>query len=460
MSFVKLSIFGTSFEVFFLFLSSSSSWPSTGHHTICRPPARWNGYLFFSLFKFLFVAHFVLQAPLVSSGGLDFLYTTPRSNFIFLVLQRTNSQAPPSRLRRSWNPSALLSSAKELIANSSCWNIFNTRTCVLWPLRVSPTHLISKQQIISLSDVFISPLEDLSVFNTISQFLKQTFYIQIFRHGTVGYRPSPSTDIKATRKAVYPILPLPNPRKHRLLLSHRASCQFCFQRGLKYVHSAGVVHRDLVRFTFILSPRFQPTFTQKPSNILVNENCDLKVCSPSSQSIATLTNPVKKDLWFRPRPHPRPPNDRLRLHTLLPRPRNYAHMAKVRRCGWYLEHWMHLCRDVGRKASLSWEGSYVTGLLFCRVVIPGCVRFYLKMSTNSRSSPSFWAHRLMTSLRRFVVRMWGLFSFCVDASLNLLQTLRFVQSLPKRERIPFSQKLRTNDPDGASLQSYLSCALI
>ena len=33
------------------------------------------------------------------------------------------------------------------------------------------------------------------------------------------------------------------------------------QRGLKYVHSAGVVHRDL-----------------KPSNILVNENCDLKIC--------------------------------------------------------------------------------------------------------------------------------------------------------------------------------------
>lgn len=34
-----------------------------------------------------------------------------------------------------------------------------------------------------------------------------------------------------------------------------------YQRGLKYVHSAGVVHRDL-----------------KPSNILVNENCDLKIC--------------------------------------------------------------------------------------------------------------------------------------------------------------------------------------
>lgn len=33
------------------------------------------------------------------------------------------------------------------------------------------------------------------------------------------------------------------------------------QRGLKYVHSAGVIHRDL-----------------KPSNILINENCDLKIC--------------------------------------------------------------------------------------------------------------------------------------------------------------------------------------
>jgi serine/threonine protein kinase len=32
-------------------------------------------------------------------------------------------------------------------------------------------------------------------------------------------------------------------------------------RGLKYIHSANVLHRDL-----------------KPSNILVNSNCDLKIC--------------------------------------------------------------------------------------------------------------------------------------------------------------------------------------
>ncbi|KAF7559063.1 hypothetical protein G7046_g5092 [Stylonectria norvegica] len=81
-------------------------------------------------------------------------------------------------------------------------------------------------QVISLSDIFISPLED-----------------------------------------IYFVTELLGTDLHRLLTSRPLEKQFIqyflyqIMRGLKYVHSAGVVHRDL-----------------KPSNILVNENCDLKIC--------------------------------------------------------------------------------------------------------------------------------------------------------------------------------------
>ena len=38
-------------------------------------------------------------------------------------------------------------------------------------------------------------------------------------------------------------------------------------RGLKYMHSANIIHRDLVRAD-----------QQKPRNLLVNRNCDLCIC--------------------------------------------------------------------------------------------------------------------------------------------------------------------------------------
>ncbi|KAJ5904281.1 Mitogen-activated protein kinase hog1 [Penicillium tannophilum] len=82
------------------------------------------------------------------------------------------------------------------------------------------------ENIISLSDIFISPLED-----------------------------------------IYFVTELLGTDLHRLLTSRPLEKQFIqyflyqILRGLKYVHSAGVVHRDL-----------------KPSNILINENCDLKIC--------------------------------------------------------------------------------------------------------------------------------------------------------------------------------------
>ncbi|XP_019056765.1 PREDICTED: mitogen-activated protein kinase 6-like isoform X2 [Tarenaya hassleriana] len=47
------------------------------------------------------------------------------------------------------------------------------------------------------------------------------------------------------------------------LRKHARCCYFLYQilRGLKYIHSANVLHRDL-----------------KPSNLLLNANCDLKIC--------------------------------------------------------------------------------------------------------------------------------------------------------------------------------------
>ncbi|XP_004342477.2 mitogen-activated protein kinase 1 [Capsaspora owczarzaki ATCC 30864] len=80
-------------------------------------------------------------------------------------------------------------------------------------------------------------------------------------------------------KDVYIVQELMETDLYKLLktqtLSNDHICYFTYQilRGLKYIHSANVLHRDL-----------------KPSNLLLNTNCDLKICD---FGLARVADPTK-----------------------------------------------------------------------------------------------------------------------------------------------------------------------
>ncbi|KAH9982451.1 kinase-like domain-containing protein [Lactifluus volemus] len=61
-------------------------------------------------------------------------------------------------------------------------------------------------------------------------------------------------------------------------------CYFIYQtlRALKSIHSAGIVHRDL-----------------KPANLLVNANCDLKVCDFGLARSVKLSGSYGGKIWYR-----------------------------------------------------------------------------------------------------------------------------------------------------------------
>lgn len=83
----------------------------------------------------------------------------------------------------------------------------------------------------------------------------------------IDMMPPLATSVEDFRD-VYIVADLMETDLHRIIYSKQAlsidhAQYFVYQmlRGLKYIHSANVIHRDL-----------------KPSNLLVNSNCDLKIC--------------------------------------------------------------------------------------------------------------------------------------------------------------------------------------
>ncbi|EMS61932.1 Mitogen-activated protein kinase 5 [Triticum urartu] len=107
--------------------------------------------------------------------------------------------------------------------------------------------------------------------------------IKLLRHldheNIVGLRDVIPPAIPQSFNDVYIATELMDTDLHHIIRSNQElseeHCQyFLYQllRGLKYIHSANVIHRDL-----------------KPSNLLLNANCDLKICDfglarPSSES--------------------------------------------------------------------------------------------------------------------------------------------------------------------------------
>lgn len=111
----------------------------------------------------------------------------------------------------------------------------------------------------------ISPLEHQTL---CQRTLREIAILRRFRHENITQilNVVVITD-KSNLKDVYIVQNLMEIDLHKLLKMQKLSadhiCYFVYQilRGLKYIHSANVMHRDL-----------------KPSNILLNHQCDLKIC--------------------------------------------------------------------------------------------------------------------------------------------------------------------------------------
>ncbi|CAO3687977.1 unnamed protein product [Umbelopsis ramanniana] len=202
---------------------------------------------------------------------------------------------------------------------------------------------LKHENIISLSDIFISPLED-----------------------------------------IYFVTELLGTDLHRLITSRPLEKQFIqyflyqILRGLKYVHSAGVVHRDL-----------------KPSNILINENCDLKICD---FGLARIQDPQMT---------------------------GYVSTRYYR----------------APEIMLTWQKYDVAVDIWSA----GCI-----FAELLEGKPLFPGKDHVHQFS-IITELLGTPPDDVVATICSENTLRFVQNLPKRERVPFSQRFAGQDEQAIDL---------
>ncbi|EPY52684.1 CMGC/MAPK/P38 protein kinase Sty1 [Schizosaccharomyces cryophilus OY26] len=199
------------------------------------------------------------------------------------------------------------------------------------------------ENVISLSDIFISPFED-----------------------------------------IYFVTELLGTDLHRLLTSRPLETQFIqyflyqILRGLKFVHSAGVIHRDL-----------------KPSNILINENCDLKICD---FGLARIQDPQMT---------------------------GYVSTRYYR----------------APEIMLTWQKYNVEVDIWSA----GCI--FAEMIEGKPLFPG----RDHVNQFSIITELLGTPPMEVIETICSKNTLRFVQSLPKKEKVPFSEKFKNTDPAAVDL---------
>lgn len=226
------------------------------------------------------------------------------------------------------------------------------------------------ENIISLSDIFISPLED-----------------------------------------IYFVTELLGTDLHRLLTSRPLEKQFIqyflyqIMRGLKYVHSAGVVHRDL-----------------KPSNILVNENCDLKICDFGLARIQDpqMTGYVSTRYYRAP--------------EIMLTWQKYDVEVDIWSAGCIFAEMLEGKPLFPGKDHVN-QFSIITELL--GTPPDDVINTIASENVSPKSRPHFQVARLTCH-----------------------QTLRFVKSLPKRERQPLATKFKNADEQGRFQCSLLQTAVL